>query len=230
MRSTVLTALLLSGCALARASSVSSGANAAAGSGALQSIGVFFDFENRPPSSTVDAMEHEIASIMKTAGMVFGLAGTERARRRGFFHPGYIRRPDRDQIKGACEGVPAPFNEPGPGDDNSLASTKTSHGQVLHFTEVHCDEVRRYLAKELRTSVTGHGSKCMGGRWAGLSRTKCIMFSPIRRNMPIGGVARACHSRQELIQPVFAFDPKETKILRNYAMRALLSKEANPEP
>jgi hypothetical protein len=44
------------------------------------------------------------------------------------------------------------------------------------------------------------------------------------------GVARACHSRQELVQPVFLFDSKEEQVLREYAMRALVSKEANPEP
>jgi hypothetical protein len=220
MRFSVLTALLLATCALLCAK------NSAP---LIQNIGVFINFEDRPSDSTVQAMEREVGAIMRPASLGFTWRdmGMSQDPTSGIFADLMVIK-----FKGSCSGAFAPMSELGPAlsDDLSLAETSTSHGQVLHFTEVHCDEVRRYLANDVSGLSDADRAKVFGkalGRI--ISHEMYHVFANTEKHAT-GGVARAYHSRRELVQPVFSFDKRETRVLHDYAARAMLSQEPNHQP
>jgi hypothetical protein len=191
----------------------------------IPSVGVFIDFENRPAQLEIDSMEREVMSIMSPAGLSFSWQELGGSQSHASFADLIVVK-----FKGTCDGAP-PSGEPSfNSDDPTLASTKTSNGQVLHFTEVRCDEVRRYLSPDA-SPLNEKGRDLLYGRALGriVSHEMWHIFADTEKHAS-GGVARACHSRRELVQPTFVFDPKEERVLREYAMRSLLSKEANPEP
>jgi hypothetical protein len=189
-------------------------------------IGVFFEFQYRPDRLTVDTMEREVQSIMRPTGLVFSWRDlTDPLQSQGTFADLIVVK-----FNGSCSGVLPPFSGVQDSAPVSLADTKVSDGQVLHFTEVHCDELRRYLSSNA-APLSESGRDLLYGRALGriVSHEMWHILAGTEKHAS-GGVARACHSRQDLVQPVFVFDPKEEKILHDYAMRALLSREANPEP
>jgi hypothetical protein len=220
MRSTsvlVVTALLLSASvARAKDSRVS-----------ISSIGVFFDFESRPAQLAIDTMEQEVGSIMRPAGLTFSWRDLNNSQNHPSFADLVVVK-----FKGTCSGIaaalPEPFNLAA--EETPLASTKTSNGHVLHFVDVYCDELRRYLSPDAMP-LNERARDVLYGRALGriVSHEMWHVFAATEQHAS-SGVARACHSRQELVQPTFFFDPKEEEVLREYAMRALVSKEANPEP
>jgi hypothetical protein len=228
MRSTVVllfTALLLSG-PLARASSPVVHAKNSRFS--FSSIGVFFEFETRPPQLAIDTLEQEVESIMHPAGLSFGWRELGGSQSHGSFADLVVIK-----FKGTCSGLASQYPDPYALSNlagAALASTKTSNGQVLHFTDVYCDEVRRYLSAEA-APLNEAGRDMLYGRALGriVSHEMWHIFAGTGKHAS-SGVARAWHSRQELVQAVFLFEPKEEEMLREYAMRALVSKEANPEP
>lgn len=180
-------------------------------------IGVFIDFENRPSQNIVSSMEREVASIMLPAGLSFAWQDLNAPHNDGSFADLVVIK-----FKGSCGSGFAPFSELGPNEtDTTLASTTVSQGQVLHFTEVHCDELRRYLARDI-SSVREKNRDRLYGQALGriISHEMYHIFAATEKHAS-GGVARACHSRAELTQPVFGFDEKETRILREYADRTL---------
>ena len=193
----------------------------------IASIGVFFDFESRPAQLAIDTMEHEVGSIMRPAGLTFSWRELNNSQSHPSFADLVVVK-----FKGTCGGtaaaLPEPFNLTA--EETTLASTKTSDGHVLHFVDVYCDELRRYLSPEA-APLTEKARDLLYGRALGriVSHEMWHVFAGTEKHAA-SGVARACHSRQELVQPKFFFDPKEEEVLREYAMRALVSREANPEP
>ncbi len=223
MRSTVLlfvTAVLLT--TTVNAASLPSGTNPVA----TGTIGVFFDYQNRPAQFTIDTMEREIQSIMHPEGLEFSWQEMGKAKSEGVFADLVVVK-----FKGTCSGFLGPVSSFGHNTEPaSLASTDVSDGRVLHFTEVHCDELLHYLSSNV-AGLNEAARNQLYGRALGriVAHEMWHIFAATEKHAS-GGIARACHSREELVQPVFVFDPSEQRVLREYAARALLSREANPEP
>lgn len=218
MRSSVLTAMLLAAL----------GAMHAQASGHLiPSIGVFFDFENEPSAEMVQAMEREVGAIMDPAGLIFSWRKMGSEGEESTFADLVVLH-----FKGSCQAAYAPVSELGvwPESEAVLASTRTSHGQILHFTDIRCDEVRRYLSTETASLKQGERD-AVYGRALGriVSHEMYHIFAGTEKHAS-DGVARAYYSRRELVQPAFAFGAKETNVLRDFSSRALTAGEAEPEP
>ncbi|HWE52933.1 MAG TPA: hypothetical protein VG273_24290 [Bryobacteraceae bacterium] len=225
MRSSVflfVTALLLYGSLAQAASPV---ARMTAPPVSFSRVGVFFEFETRPAQLAIETMQREVESIMRPAGLTFGW------RELGTPDQGSFADLVVVKFKGTCSGVdPLTADSYSVTPGTALASTKTSNGQVLHFTDVYCDEVRRYLSADA-APLDEAGRDLLYGRAFGriLSHEMWHIFAGTEKHASTG-IARACFNRKELVQPVLLFDLKEEAVLHQYAMRALLSKEANPEP
>src|ERR1700743_1119182 len=115
MRSTALTAMLLAACGLAFSEDASA---------PPRNIGVYFSFENAPSPIITSTMENEVASIMNPLGLTFVWKKMDAEAPASFADPIVIR------FKGSCEGLPTPYSELGPGEeDTTLAATQTSHGE-----------------------------------------------------------------------------------------------------
>jgi hypothetical protein len=218
MGSFVLSALLLAGAFVP---------GALASGHIAPSIGVFIDFESQPSVATVTAMQREVGSIMKPTGLLFTWRDLNGDQPQGSFADLVVIH-----FKGACNGRFVPIDELGPwvGTDSVLASTQTANGQILHFTDVNCDEVRHYLAPET-AHVRQQERDDLYGRALGriVSHEMYHIFAATSKHAP-DGVARAYFSRRELVQPVFSFERKENEELRDFRVRAFMADEADPEP
>jgi hypothetical protein len=107
------------------------------------SVGVFLDFDSAPGQLPVEAMKKEVDKILKPSGVALDwrLAadnhGTEA------FNGLVVLK-----FKGKCkiEGWSQPNPDAAAGEEHTLGATKVVNGNVLPFTEVQCDEVKRALA------------------------------------------------------------------------------------
>jgi hypothetical protein len=218
MRLFVLTALLLAG-------ALASGARA---SGRMApSIGVFIDFETQASAETVTAMEREVASIMSPSGLIFSWRTLTGDQQESTFADLIVVH-----FKGSCTGGFVPVSELGPwvGTDSTLASTQISNGQILHFTNVNCGEVRQYLAPETAHVKQQQRDELFGRALGRIVAHEMYHIFAATEKHASDGVARAYFSRRELVQPVFAFEPKESEALRDFRVRAFTAQEADPEP
>jgi hypothetical protein len=191
------------------------------------SIGVFFDFSAEPDGNTVAAMQREVATIMAPTGLLFSWRPLN-------------ANPDQPEgnfadlvvihFKGLCNALYMPPSELGPpvGIDTVLASTQTSHGQVLHFTDVNCTEVRNYLASETSRAKKSQGDELYGRALGRIVAHEMYHIFAATEKHGSDGVARAYFSRRNLVQPVFGFLPRESAELREFGMRAFMAPGAHP--
>jgi hypothetical protein len=103
------------------------------------SVGVFLDFDSTPGTASVEAMKKEADSILKGITLDWRMLkenhGTEPFAGLVVF-----------RFKGKCKAEPwAQPSNPEPG-TRTLGETKMVNGQVIPFSEVECDEVRRALS------------------------------------------------------------------------------------
>lgn len=207
MRSTALTALLLAACGLAFSEDASA---------PPRNIGVYFSFENPPSPQITSTMENEVASIMNPLGLTFVWRKLDSVSPSAFADLIVIR------FKGSCEGLPTPYDELGPGEeDTTLAATQTSHGEVLHFTEVRCEAMRRYLASDVAALDETARDRAYGRALGRILAHEMYHVFGNTEKHGIDGIARASYSRRDLLQPTFGFEAKEAEALRLYAGRAL---------
>jgi hypothetical protein len=193
------------------------------------SIGVFFDFAAEPAGNTIAAMQREVGSIMAPSGLIFSwreLNSTSGSQENNFVDLIVVH------FKGLCNAQYLPISELGPAvdTDSVLASTQVSHGQVLHFTDVNCTEVRNYLAAETARVKKEKRDEVYGRALGRIVAHEMYHIFASTEKHSTDGVARAYFSRRNLIQPVFGFEPKESDELRDFRVRAFLAPEADPEP
>ena len=135
-------------------------------------------------------------------------------------------------FKGLCNAQYMPPSELGPpvGIDTVLASTQTSHGQVLHFTAVNCTEVRNYLAAETSRAKKKERDELYGRALGRIVAHEMYHIFAATEKHSTDGVARAYFSRRNLVQPVFGFLPKESAELREFRVRAFMAPVAELRP
>lgn len=196
---------------------------ASAGAFAAPGVGVFVDFETPPSEGAVAAMKREVAYIMQPAGLTLSWQDLRNSTTGSAFPDLVVVR-----FKGACGGSPLPPAAIG-ASGATLASTAMSDGRILHFAEVRCDELRRYLSREIAPLRKSPREQLYGqalGRV--LAHEMYHIFAGTEKHAS-GGVARACHSREELLQPIFGFGARETLVLQGYANR-ILAPKPSPAP
>lgn len=192
-------------------------------SGAAPPVAVFLDFEQQPSSETVARMKREVTEILKPTGLELDWRMLDE------------RRPDESfadlvvvRFRGTCEMAPIPYySELGPEPTASpLASTSTSGGHVLPFSEVQCDEIRRYIGPAAHFSQQ-QKRDAMLGRAVGrvLAHELYHVFAGTVQHGP-DGVARSFHTRKELVADKFRFNERDSAKLRDLKWRALLAGEA----
>jgi hypothetical protein len=107
-------------------------------------VGVFLSFESLPAAAPLRIMEEKVQELLEPSGLSldFRLAsanhGTEP------FHDLVVLT-----FKGACRSdaaAPAHRDFGSLGEARALAATRVSHGHVLPFGEVRCDEIRAALS------------------------------------------------------------------------------------
>jgi len=103
-------------------------------------VGVYLSFDALPESVSVEVMKSAVERLLKPAGIALAWRMTaENSGKEAFAGLAVLR------FKGRClPTAPGPIN--GFGEINILATTDESHGQLLPYTDVECDQVRKALA------------------------------------------------------------------------------------
>jgi hypothetical protein len=106
-------------------------------------VAVFMDFDSKPGENSVAVMKQEAEDLLKASGialrwkMVADNQGKESS-------PGLVVV----KFRGRCrvEGWPQPGEDEPPVGTQTLGFTRVSGGQVMPFSEIECDQIRKSLS------------------------------------------------------------------------------------
>ena len=102
-------------------------------------VGVFLDFDSVPGTASVEAMKKEVDSLLKGVSLNWRLLSDNHGDEP--FSGLVVLR-----FKGKCKAEPWGQQSAPEAGSRTLGATRVVNGQVLPFSEVQCDEVRRALS------------------------------------------------------------------------------------
>jgi hypothetical protein len=182
-------------------------------------IAVFMDFETEPSAEALSQMKNEIAEIMKPSGIRFDWRMMRDRRAGDSFRDLVVV-----SFKGSCQADhPVLYNELGPVvEKQPLAFTRISDGQVLPFSDVECDTIRRFIGPVV-ASASPQNRNGILGRALGrvVAHEMYHMFARTTAHAQ-EGVARSFHTRKELTAREFHFTEHESQMLRDIKWKELL--------
>jgi len=101
-------------------------------------------FDAAPATALLNTMETEVRELLKASGVSLDWRLASRNQGREAFSRLVVLK-----FKGSCRAEPGSAGDTdfgSLGSANALGYTRVSHGEVLPFSEVRCDEVRKALA------------------------------------------------------------------------------------
>jgi hypothetical protein len=172
-------------------------------------IGIYMSFDGSHADRTVQAMQHEVEALTKASGFRLRWRSLENRSSEDTFSDLMVVK-----FHGSCnmQGVQLVFSELGPETEGGvLGSTKTSDGQVLPFSELYCDRIRRSIAP-LSIGASPEDRESLLGRAMGrvLAHELFHIFANTEKHGH-EGVAKTTYSRNDLVADGFAFDAKDAK-------------------
>ncbi len=166
-----------------------------AGAANAPAITVFVDFENQPSQESVAQMKTEVAAILAPSGLSLNWLSLNNRNSAESF-------PDLVVVKfrGTCQvHNPAMDSELGPAMEHiPLASTAVEDGHVLPFSDVRCDEIRRFLAPELAGTNPPKRESMYGKALGRVVAHELYHMLAATEKHGKAGVARQSHSRRDL--------------------------------
>lgn len=184
-------------------------------------ITVYTHFDQECSAVSLEEMKAELSTIMSPIGLSFEWRSLDAARGNEVAVELVVVN-----FKGKCEMEDMVSSKTEPG---ALGWTHMSDGDVLPFSDVECDRIRRFInplvgAKdpERRQAILG---RAMGRV---LAHEFYHIFTNTTRHAS-RGVAKAFYSAGELVSEKFEFQSRETGTLRNGRLRQLIG-AASPAP
>jgi hypothetical protein len=186
-------------------------------------IAVFVDFESQPSPQSVQQMRTEVAAILKPSGLTLDWHSLQNRESTQSYPDLVVLR-----FKGSCQVRNPPMDsELGPAlEPAALATTAVSDGHVLPFTDVRCNEIRRYLHQELEGHQAAKQEQIYGRALGRVVAHELYHIFAATEEHATEGVARSFHTRRDLTNKTFRFSEKETTTLHELKWRALLTGEA----
>jgi hypothetical protein len=174
-------------------------------------IAIYMSFDGSPSRQAVDAMKREVERLTKPSALNLRWLSLSDARSGDSFSDLMVVK-----FHGKChmEGIRLLFNELGlEGDGGALGSTQTSDNQVLPFSELQCDRIRRSIAP-LAMGASSNEREALLGRAMGrvLAHELFHVFAKTDRHGQ-EGVAKTSYSRKDLLADDFTFDAKDAQLL-----------------
>jgi hypothetical protein len=172
-------------------------------------IGIYMSFDGQHSDRAVAAMQREVEALTKPSGFHLQWRSLENRSAEDTFSDLMVVK-----LRGSCnmQGIQFLFSELGPDADGSaLGSTKTSDGQVLPFSELYCDRIRRSIAP-MSIGASLEDRESLLGRAMGrvLAHELFHVFANTEKHGH-EGVAKTAYSRKDLVADGFAFDAKDAK-------------------
>lgn len=171
-------------------------------------VGLYLDFEKPTPSATIESMKAEVERILAPSGLRLEWQMLQDPRGGQNFADLAVVR-----FHGVCS-IPDDAGtdwdiKPFP----PLASTQVVDGHVLPYTDVACGTIARYIGT--LAGSAGVTREQIFGRALGrvVAHELYHVFSGTRKHAA-DGVARAYHTRKELVAKEFNFQEAESEMFR----------------
>ncbi len=175
------------------------------------SVGVFMDFDAEPAGMAVDAMKREVDAIMRPAGLRVDWRNVGENRGTEAFSGLVVVK-----FKGKCQVQPWRGESSEPELTNEkvvLGTSLVSGGQVLPFSEVECDQVRKTLAYEERSTEVDR--QCALGRAMGRVVAHELYHVLACTTKHAGnGLARATQTLRGMVNGKLTFNKDEAAAMR----------------
>lgn len=175
------------------------------------SVGVFMDFDAPPANTAVDAMKREVDSIMRPAGLRVDWRDLGENRGTEAFSGIVVVK-----FKGKCQVQPwrGEASEPELTNEKVVLGTSlVSGGQVMPFSEVECDQVRKTLAYEVPSTETDR--QCALGRAMGRVVAHELYHVLACTTKHAGnGLTRATQTLRDMVNGKLGFNKDEAAAIR----------------
>jgi hypothetical protein len=176
---------------------------------AAEPVSVYLDFDGRPSDVSVEVMKNETNALMQAAGLRIDwrLLKSNTGRERS--HRLVVVR-----FTGKC--ATGEFLPPQKDENNvvTLGTTAVADGNVLPYSEVECDAVRRFLP-ENRLSGNRREKDSVLGRAMGRVLAHELYHALLRTTKHgHSGLMRAVHTPRELRSKSVAFMPSDLTALK----------------
>jgi len=172
-------------------------------------IAIYMTFDAAHSDGAVDAMQREVEALTKSSGLHLDWRLLENRQPEETFSDLVVVK-----FHGKCnmEGIQLLFSELGPEPEGgALGSTRTSDGQVLSFSQLECDRIRRSIAP-LAIGNSPEERESLLGRAMGrvLAHELFHIFANTDKHGH-DGAAKTSYSRKDLVSDRFQFDAKDAK-------------------
>jgi hypothetical protein len=175
------------------------------------SVGVFMDFDAKPANIAVDAMKREVDEIMRPAGLRVDWRQVGENRGAEAFTGVVVVK-----FKGKCQVQPwlgESFETELTSDKVVLGTSLVSNGQVLPFSEIECDQVRKLLAYQERS--TEMDRQCALGRAMGRVVAHELYHVLACTTKHAGhGLAKATQTLRTMVRSGLGFNNEEAAAIR----------------
>jgi hypothetical protein len=177
-------------------------------------IAIYMSFDGEHSALAVEAMQREVEALTKPSGFHLHWRSLDNRRSDESFSDLAVVK-----FHGKCtmEAIQLLFSELGPdGDSVALGSTKVIDGQVLPFSDLECDRIRRSIAPlALGSSVEERES--LLGRAMGrvLAHELFHVFANTEKHGH-EGIAKTSYSRKDLVAERFGFSAKDSKRIERH--------------
>ncbi len=176
-------------------------------------VGVYIAWDGPSSDRALDAMKQEVETLINPTGLQLHWRLLERrSSDEGFSDLVVVKLHGRCNMAGIQDGSP-----PGPENENQvLGSTHVSEGQILPFTDVECDRIRRSIAT-LASGASPAARESLLGRAMGRVLAH-ELFHIFGNTVKHGrqGVAKTSLSPRELIADRFKFDVRDTGLMERH--------------
>ena len=150
----------------------------------------------------MDALRDEVARLMESAGFAVEWRNmSERRAGEDFAHLATV------DFRGSCAVHLATPPVGSAADMRSLASTAVVDGQVLPFSTVNCDALRRVLGPALTNARRDVRSAVFGRAAARVLAHELFHMLAQTKSHGVDGVSKACFGVADLTADRFGFDP-----------------------
>lgn len=175
-------------------------------------VTVLLEFEQPHSSTSLLEMERETQTILKDSGLKLQFRMKQETPTDTVFQDVVVVR-----MKGQCkmDNFPVLLDERGP-----LAYTHTTDGEVLPFSEVQCDRIRRSINSAMVGGDRGRADQLFGRAMGRVLAHE--MFHIFAQTGQHGkqGVAKTALSGSQLISDSLPMDPHEVRTLQESRRRA----------
>ncbi len=188
-------------------------------------IAMFADFENLPSATSISEMEQEVSAILKPSGLQISWHSLK-DRKVGESFPDLVVL----RFRGSCQVTDSnQYSELRPGMEvKTLAFTAISDGQILPFTDIFCDQVRRYIGPNITETNLMKRDTVYGRALGRVVAHELYHILVKTTEHSKSGVACSVHTRKDLTNSAFRFHDQEISRLREVSSRMVLASEGEP--